>query len=123
MRYEKTEYIGDISITHDYEGTPEEIAGLIGLMGEDARLVPKIDDEKIKNMSFKEKQELFQYAPLIYRYCGIGITDLLEMDKDSIEWLYIFIDITIKKEKEAQKKTVTFTSVISCGSSRKGQEG
>lgn len=31
MRYERTEYVGDYSITHDYEGTPEEIAKLISL--------------------------------------------------------------------------------------------
>jgi molybdopterin synthase catalytic subunit len=32
MRYEVTEYIGDMSKTHDYEGTPEEIAKLISLV-------------------------------------------------------------------------------------------
>ena len=105
MRYEEYHVVGEVSQTKEYEGAPEEIAQLISLT-EKAESAPslKIKDSDIKNLSYQDQQDLLKYACLAFRYFGVSLSDLLRMDKDTIEWLYIFVDKTVRREEVAQEK-------------------
>lgn len=114
LRYEEYHVVGEVSKTREFEGTPEEIAQLISLTEKaEPTPLPKITGSNIDNLSYQEKQDLLKYAHLAFRYFGISLSELLQMDKSTVDWLYIFVDKTIRKEKgeqEKQKKAVINSS-------------
>jgi len=110
LRYEEYHVVGEVSKTREFEGTPEEIVQLISLTEKaEPTPLPKITGSDIENLSYQEKQDLLKYAHLAFRYFGISLSELLQMDKSTVDWLYIFVDKTVRREeaeREKQKKAV-----------------
>ena len=105
LRYEEYHVVGKVSKTREFEGTPEEIVQLISLTEKaEPTPLPKITGSDIENLSYQEKQDLLKYAHWVFRYFGISLSELLRMDKDVMDWLYIFVDKTVRREEVSQEK-------------------